>query len=159
MAASVDYPMAVNGWADKDKREVTFRTGRSESVKTRTFETTTGHTLKIKSRRSAVIFEIEKGHSNKHYQFWFDFNPNDFIELIRYIEEISNDSWVNLSPKETDSLGSDYYEYYDKELDNNGYLSIKQNGLLIERPSLESEKLYQFNKKKMESFIYDLRGQ
>jgi hypothetical protein len=62
-----------------------------------------------------------------------------------------------LTPKEAQSEGADYYEYYDREFDNNGYLSIRDNALEIGRPILESNKLYQFNKKKMESFIYDFR--
>jgi hypothetical protein len=128
-------------------------------MNTRIFETLNGYKLIIKNRKSAVIFEIDEEQTNKHYQFLFAFSPDDFIEFITYIESIANDSWTNLIPKEADSLGSDYYEYYDKELDNNGYLSIRENGLLIERPSLESIRLYQFNKKKMESFIFDLRGQ
>lgn len=127
-------------------------------MKSRTFETTNNYKLTIKNRKSAVIFEIDEDQANKHYQYWFAFTPDGFIDFIKYIEEIAIESWLNLQPKEADSLGSDYYEYYDRELDNNGYITIRNNGLLIERPSLESNRLYQFNKKKMESFIYDLRG-
>ncbi len=123
----------------------------------RTFKTISDLELIVKSRKSAVIFEIEQGQTNKNYRFSLEFTPECFDELLKHIETIANKSWGNLTPKEADSMGADYYEYYDKELDNNGYITIRQNTLLVERPSSESGKLYQFNKKKMESFIYDFR--
>lgn len=126
-------------------------------MNSRTFKTTNGLELVIKNRKSAVIFEIDQNQANKNYVFSFQFTPEDFIELSNYIETVASKSWSNLTPKEAENMGADYWEYYDRGLDNNGYLTIKQNVLLIERPSLESGRLYQFNKKRMESFIYDLR--
>lgn len=126
-------------------------------MKTTTFKTINGLELIIKNRKSAVIFEINKTQVNKNYKFDFQFSKEVLSDLLEYIETIAVKSWGSLEPKESDSMGTDYYEYFDKELDNNGYLSIRNNSLFIERPSLESEKLYQFNKKKMESFIFDLR--
>ncbi|QWH09515.1 hypothetical protein [Bacillus mycoides] len=129
-------------------------------MESRTFTSTNGLELIIKSRKSAVIFEIEQMNTQQlkaQYNFEFKFYPEVFSELLQYIENVSNKSWVGLSPKDVDGLGSDYYEYYDRKLDNNGYLTIVKNGLSIERPSLESGRLYQFNKKKMESFIYDFK--
>lgn len=121
------------------------------------FKSLNGLELIIKNRKSAIIFEIYPEEINKKYDFLFEFSTQRFYELLEYIEMISAKSWINLKPKEAESLGEDYYEYYDRELDNNGYITIRPNTLLIERPSLDSEKLYQFNKKKMESFIYDFR--
>jgi hypothetical protein len=80
----------------------------------------------------------------------------DGIEFIEYIQLVSSKVWNNLTPKEAQSEASDFFEYYDKELDNNGYLRIGESILLIERPSLESNRMYQFNKRKMESFLYVL---
>lgn len=113
--------------------------------------------LIIKHRRSAVIFEMDESQMSESSRISFKFQPEIFTNLLKYIETVSHKSWTNLKPKEADSFGSDYCEYYDRKLDNNGYLSIKENTLIIERPFLKSNKLYQFNKKKMESFIYDFR--
>ncbi|MBH0323355.1 hypothetical protein [Bacillus cereus] len=126
-------------------------------MESRTFTSTNGLELIIKSRKSAVIFEIDPSKTNGKYDFLFEFNLPSFMELLEYIEDISNKSWNNLNPKECDSLGADYYAYYDRPLDSNGYLDISKYKLKIERPSLESGRLYQFNKKKMESFIYDFK--
>lgn len=126
-------------------------------MNSKTFKTINGLDLIIKNRKSAIIFEIGQNEDNKNYNFSFQFTPRDFKELLKYIEEIANKTWSNLMPKEADSMGTDYDEYYDREFDSNGCLSIRNNILLLERPVLESNKLYQFNKKKMESFIYDLR--
>ncbi len=126
-------------------------------MESRAFTSTNGLELIVKSRKSAVIFEMEQSKTNDKYDFIFEFKLTDFTELLVYLEVVSNKSWSNLNPKECDSLGADYYEYYDRILDNNGYLKISNCKLKIERPSLESGRLYQFNKKKMESFIYDFK--
>lgn len=110
--------------------------------------------LVVKSEKSKVIFENNSG---KKYTKIFLFTDCEFKEFIEYIQFVSNQVWKNIIPKEAQSEASDYYEYYDKELDNNGYLMIGENNLSIERPSLESNRMYQFNKRKMESFLYDLQ--
>jgi hypothetical protein len=126
-------------------------------MKIKVFTSVNGLELIVKNRKSAVIFEMNQNQLNDKHEVIFAFEPKDFAHLLDYIETISNESWVHLTPKEANSLGSDYYEYYDKKLDNNGYLSIGENMLTIDRPFLESNKLYQFNKRKMESFLYDVK--
>ncbi|MFO1442847.1 hypothetical protein KDN24_06415 [Bacillus sp. Bva_UNVM-123] len=126
-------------------------------MKSKMFSSSSGMELIIKNRKSAVIFEMNHNQLNSEHGVTFEFTPNEFNELYKYLETISHESWANFSPKEADSLGADYYEYYDRELDNNGYLRVRENELIIERPFLESNKLYQFNKRKMESFIYDFK--
>ncbi|MBE7896200.1 hypothetical protein G7L40_20140 [Paenibacillus polymyxa] len=124
-------------------------------MKTRVFTCSNGTELIVKHRKSAVIFEMNQNQINNKYNVTYNFELKDFVELYNYIKMIANEAWANLSPKGADSLGSDYYEYYDKELDTNGYLHIRENTIFIDRPALNEHKLYQFNKKKMESFIYD----
>jgi hypothetical protein len=104
-----------------------------------------------------VIFEMNQEQLSDKHKVAFEFYPESFVELLNYIEDVSGESWANLNPQEANSCGADYYEYYDRELDNNGYLSIRDGSLNIDRPFLSSNKLYQFNKRKMESFIYDFR--
>ncbi|MFV3013588.1 hypothetical protein ACLD43_17455 [Clostridium botulinum] len=125
-------------------------------VNKRSFKTIDGLELVVINRKSTVILELKEVPKDKD-TFFLKFEPNIFKELLNYIETISNKTWSNVTPKECNSFGSDYAEYYDRKLDNNGYLSIYLNGIQIERPSLESNKLYQFNKRKIEAFIYDFR--
>ncbi|HCL4447125.1 TPA: hypothetical protein N2D16_002730 [Clostridium botulinum] len=125
-------------------------------VNKKSFKTIDGLELIVIHRTSAIILELKEAPKDKD-TFFLNFESNIFKELLNYIETISNESWSNVIPKECNSFGSDYAEYYDRKLDNNGYLSIYPNSIRIERPSLESNKLYQFNKRKLESFIYDFR--
>lgn len=116
-----------------------------------------GLKLIVKHRKSAIILEVdEKQVDNQRYVFNFKFSPDQFIEFYKYMKTIANESWRNIIPREATSISSDYTEYYDNEFDNNGYLGIRENGLQIERPSNSSNKLYQFNKRRIESFLYDL---
>jgi len=124
-------------------------------MNTKTFISENGLELIIKSKKSAIIFEIEGNKDMKKYKFIFEFKPHVFKYLFEYIESEARACWNGLELKEAYSFSSDYNEYYDKEFDNNGYLDIIDNGLEIERPVLESNRLYKFDKKKMQSFLYD----
>lgn len=123
----------------------------------KSFQAIDGLKLIVTHRRSAVIFEIENPKKENDHLFRFEFTEDVFQELLEHLEYVSSISWDNIDPREADSQGSDFYEYYDRKLDNNGYLTLYENALVIEKPCLESNKLYQFNKRKMESFIYELR--
>ena len=124
-------------------------------MKERVFQTNDGLNLIVKSRKSAVIFELDSHQEVEGLHFTFRFTEEEYNEFLSYLTEVAKVSWGKLEPKEAQDMGADYAEYYDRKLDNNGYLSIKEKALVLERPTVESEKLYQFNKKKMESFLYD----
>ncbi len=122
-------------------------------MKVKTFD----NGLVVKHRKSAVIFENEQGKKEREDKFIYEFTKDRFKELADYIEKAANESWSNVVPTEANSPASDYDEYYDRKYDDNGYLYIKENGILIIAPSWSVDTLYQFNKPKIQSFIYDLR--
>jgi len=114
--------------------------------------------LVVRHRKSAVILEL-KNENPVDYRFVIHFNTQeDFIKFRDYMKEVATKVWPTHTPKLATSDGADYWEYYDRELDNNGYLSLYKDKLCIERPSLESPRLYRFNKVRMESFLYDLEN-
>lgn len=127
-------------------------------MRSKEFRSRNGYQLVVKHRKHAVILEMNVGQLNDDTRVQFKFKKGEMINLIEYLEDISKGAWKNFEPKEANSVGSDYFEYYDRELDNNGYMRIREYGMDIERPYKESNKLYQFNKPKMESFLYDFRG-
>ncbi|UAT29530.1 hypothetical protein K7T73_13065 [Bacillus badius] len=113
--------------------------------------------LVIKHRKSAIIFENASGKKEKEERFLYEFTDEEFKDFAGYIEEIANEAWSNVVPKEAHSEASDYDEYYDRKYDANGSLSISNKGILIIAPYWSVDTLYQFNKPKIQSFIYDLR--
>lgn len=122
-------------------------------MKTRVFD----NGLVIKHRKSAIIFENASGKKEKEERFSYEFTDEEFKDFAAYIEKTANEAWTNVVPKETHSLGSDYDEYYDRKYDANGHLSITNTGISIIAPYWSVDTLYQFNKPKIQSFIYDLR--
>lgn len=140
-----------------------------------------GQQLIVRHRKSAVFFlrETDLGIPGFVSPFWvgddrdpcveptelkreYKFSSETLKGFISYMEEIGSSSWSSLNPREADSVGSDYFEYYDREFDNNGYLGFKSNALTVDGPMQKKTKnsvvrLYKFNKRKFESFIYDLR--
>lgn len=123
----------------------------------RTFKTKDNLELIVIKQKSSIIFEIGNENDMQKYRFRLEFDINEFDNLLKHLENISSEIWKNFRPKEANTMSADYDEYYDKELDNNGYLRIQKNVLFIEKPSKESNRLYKFSKGKMESFIYDFR--
>lgn len=146
-------------------------------MKEQIFTDKEGQELIVKHRKSAVLFEgkvdVTKPNSygERHSEYicikelrkLYNFSKEDFEEFIAYCEEISSESWSNFEPKVADSIGADYDDYYDKEFDNNGSLSIRAGIISIEAPytQLKSKgeivRFIKFNKRKFESFVFDLR--
>lgn len=121
-------------------------------MKSKTFD----NGLVVKHRRSAIILENASGKKEKEEMFEYHFTTDGFKEFADYIIEVANQAWKNITPKEATSFGSDYAEYYDKKYDANGNLRILDDGILIYAPYWSVDTLYQFNKAKVQSFIYDL---
>ena len=115
-----------------------------------------GVNLIIESNKNNIIFKTDSKNVKRDYYLNVYFNKEVFEELIKYTESISNKIWNDFTPKEADSISSDYTEYYDRKYDNNGCLSIGENFFRIERPCIECPYMYKFNKRRMESFMYDL---
>ncbi|PAF27290.1 hypothetical protein CHH61_03955 [Shouchella clausii] len=121
-------------------------------VKSKTFS----NGLVAKHRRSAIIFENADGKSEKESDITYQFTTDEWIEFIDYLKRAANEAWTTITPKEAYSMGSDYNEYYDRRYDNNGYLSIGDSEIDIKAPNLSKDTLYQFNKAKIQSFLFDL---
>ena len=115
-----------------------------------------GVNLIIESNKNNIIFKTDSKNVKRDYYLNVYFDKEVFEELIKYTESISNKIWNDFTPKEADSISSDYAEYYDRKYDNNGCLSIGENFFKIERPCIECPYMYKFNKRRMESFMYDL---
>lgn len=129
----------------------------TKSKNQRTFNTKP-KPITVSHRRSAVIIETElKPNEKPHFTFYF--TDDEFQQFIEHMIAVANSVWTNFTPKDATSEASDYYEYYDRTYDNNGYLRIGENALTITGPNLTTGRLYQFNKAKMQSFIYDLQKQ
>lgn len=104
--------------------------------------------LIVRVNRSNIQIHTER---KDLLDYQFDLN----VELFKFLKEQAVKVWKTFTPKEADSFGSDYWEFYDKNTDNNGYLEIR-NELKFQSPNDETTLLYQFNKRRMESFIYDV---
>lgn len=116
-----------------------------------------GLELLVSYRKSAIIFELGNDINKNQQYFEFIFNIEIFKELFDYLMDAAGKAWSEIQLKECNSLGSDYMEYYDKKLDNNGYLHLFKNKLELERVDPYNNKLYQFNKVKIQSFLYDFK--
>lgn len=93
----------------------------------------------------------------------YRFSEEEFGRLYTFLQAAGGFSWTALNPRVADSMGADYDEYYDRDFDNNGRLSIKEGTIIIEgcytQPANKEKltRLIKFNKRKFESFMYDMK--
>lgn len=106
--------------------------------------------LIVRANRSNIQIHTEK---KDLLDYQFDLN----VELFKFLKEQAVKVWKAFTPKAANSFGSDYWEFYDRNTDSNGYLEIR-NELKFQSPNDETTLLYQFNKRRMESFIYDIES-
>ena len=117
----------------------------------RVFEDEHGRKLIVRVNRSNIQIHTERK-DFLDYRFHLD-----NVDLLKFLKEQAEKVWKSFTPRTADSFGADYWEFYDKATDNNGYLRISNDGVIVfGSPSVETTLLYQFNKRRMESFIYDL---
>lgn len=135
-----------------------------------------GQELIVRHRKSAVFFIGKANHTKangygaKHAEYIcikelakaYSFSTEEFERFVSYCEEIASESWKSFNPREADSMGAEYDDYYDRDFDNNGRLSVQKESMRIEGPytQLKSKgefvRLIKFNKRQFESFVYDL---
>ena len=111
-----------------------------------------GRKLIVRVNRSNIQIHTEEK-SILDYRFYLDSD-----EILHYLKEQATKVWKSFRPKEADSFGADYAEFYDRATDNNGLLEYRDEMLIFESPSKTTTLLFQFNKRKMESFIYDMES-
>lgn len=122
-------------------------------MESKMFKTIDNKELIIKGKSKEITLEYEI--VSDKFTFEFIFDEETLKRLLAHIKNLGINIFKELKPKEADSLASDYCEYYDRKYDNEACLSLYGNKLRIERPSLENNILYRFNKRRLESFIYD----
>lgn len=116
--------------------------------------------LEIHYRKHAVYFmsitpfkpETDPSRSYQHFKFTKD----EFKAFLEHFVTACEFAWADISPKDANSLMSDYWEYYSKEFDNNGYLNVKPYAISIDPPYGSTKELYKFNKPRARSFLHDL---
>lgn len=118
----------------------------------RVFEDEHGRKLIVRVNRSNIQIHTERK-DLLDYRFYLD-----NIDLLKFLKQQAEKVWKTFAPKEANSFGAYYWEFYDKNTDNNGYLEVSKEALVFQSPSDETTLLYQFNKRKMESFIYDMES-
>ena len=103
-------------------------------------------------RRLRIISPYGMGDGDRHFMVHSEGEVKRICKII--LENGLKNSWPNAVPKNYDSMGADYYECYDRFSDSNGTLTFTP--VRIDIDACSSETLYVFNKRKFESFMFDV---
>lgn len=114
------------------------------------FEDTNGKKLYVSPKAKSVEF------ISVHEVFTFPDSTQK--DLCAYLLELGLRARDTFKPHYCYSEGSDYFEYYDRSCDNNGYLRLQDGNMLkFERPHLvENNRLYLMSMSKLASLLYDM---
>lgn len=107
--------------------------------------------MEISNNKTNITLNLK----SKEMEEKVSFTEQSFKKFVKKFKLECYKIWDTFEPKPVSSFGNDYWEYYDRKYDNNGYLSLRKFGVTIERPSLECPYFYKFNKVKAQTFIYD----
>ena len=129
-------------------------------MRAETFEDVNEKSLKVVTNRSNIQFVMPDDEAPSNSEI-FEFSRNEFNRFKEYLEADANCICKNLNPRVADSFESDYDEYYDREYNNEGglkYIDREASTILLSLwpPYGSTNRLYQFNKRRMESFLFDL---
>lgn len=127
-------------------------------IRDKVFNCYNGNSLRVITNKSNIRLELPAGELiGDDIERVFLFDSLSFNKFVDYLEKEANSIWSNFKPKEANSISSDYDEYYDREYDNNGYLSLNQSNKMITVTACwnSETRLYQFSKAKLQSFIFD----
>lgn len=128
------------------------------------------HKLKYLWKNGQIVLNDEE-EARPHYKRCeldanYEFSEETIKDLYEYLLSIASESWKEFTPKEADSIGADYDSYWDCDHEDEGSLSLnttlnRNYSIYIEAPYQKTNKdnmvrLYKFNKRKFESFVYDL---
>lgn len=118
-----------------------------------------GYKLAVTQVGRSIVFELPHLAGEIDYSLQtIELSNRDFKFFYNKLKELAEITWPNIDPKEADSEASDYYEYYDRELDNNGYLSINpiKGAICVIQVSDFNSRVYKFNKRRMQSLLFEL---
>ena len=111
--------------------------------------------LEIKKLNSGIEIKCDIQKNDYWYEFIFD--EKVFLELASYLEKTAKEVWSDFEPKEAASMSDDFSSYYSRKYDSEAYLRLRYCSLSFEKASKETDVLYKFNKRRMQSFIYALK--
>jgi len=112
--------------------------------------------LFVCGEKNRVVFKIDRDEYPDQHKIGRTYNNVGICHVAGVLEEIILDVWPGLEPKAATGLASDCTEYYDKELDSNGYLTLHGNNFGIDAPTRNHERAFVLNKRKAQDLLFDI---
>lgn len=117
--------------------------------------------LVIRTNRKGVYFDRAPGKRyTSMFQFVYEFDDEGIDYLAEMLEEFGYDVWGDLFEvkKRDERKVSDYYEQFETEYQDWSHLEIDGHLVIVTAPMNSEKLMYRFSRRKLESFIYDLRN-
>lgn len=112
--------------------------------------------VKAKAEKNRIVFYTDRNEYPEKFKFKEDYTDSEWVEILKELLEMANEVWPDIKPREATGHGSDFEEYYDKELDCDGWMSIFNKHISINAPNKDHERIYAITKRKAADFVNTL---
>lgn len=110
----------------------------------------------VRAEKNKIVFLADRDEYPEKDRFRRKYSAIGWEYILGVLLEIVKEVWPDLKPKEATGHGSDFEEYYDKELDLDGSMTLYNNELFIHAPSKHHERIYVIPKRKAADFLNTL---
>ena len=87
--------------------------------------------MEIKNNKTNITLNLKSTEMREKVTF----TEKSFKEFVNNFKAECYKIWDTFEPKPVSSFGNDYWEYYDRKFDNNGYLDLGKFNITIETVS------------------------
>lgn len=110
----------------------------------------------LRTEKNKIVFYADRDEYPDKDRFRRKYTDEGWKYILELLLEITKEVWPDLKPKEATGIGSDFEEYYDKEIDLDGSMSLFNKELFIHAPSQKHPRIYAITKRKGSDFINTL---
>lgn len=109
-----------------------------------------------KAEKNKIVFYADRTEHFGHHKFSKEYTDSEWHAILTDLIYMTAAVWPNIKPKEATGSGSDFEEYYDKELDNDAWMSIYNKSISISAIDGDHERIYVITKRKSFDFLNTL---
>lgn len=116
----------------------------------------------LETKNNIVILKMEETSGDERISGII--SEEEAKNLYNFLLSKAKGKWKTIEIKDATSAGNDYYEYYDRKFDNNGFADLdpSSRGLSFDcvytgSKYVKTRIAYKFNKAKIQTYLFDLR--
>lgn len=116
----------------------------------------------LETKNNIIILKMEETSGDERISGII--SEEEAKNLYNFLLSKAKDKWKTIEIKDVTSAGNDYYDYYDRKFDNNGFAGLNPSSRELSfdcvytgSKDVKTRIAYKFNKAKIQTYLFDLR--